>query len=649
MLSLLILLPLLGFTINGLWYLLSARQEAGQVHDHKHGHGDSHHHASSKGPGIIASLAIGIPFLLALGFFSELKTMPADGQVITQTLFNWIAFGNFSLDFTLRLDALSGLFVLLITGVGTLIHIYSIGYMSHDATPRKFFAYLNLFCAAMLVLVLGGSLLVMFMGWEGVGLCSYLLIGYWYSDEDKAIAGKKAFIVNRIGDFGFILGMFMLFSLFGTLDFFGIIDTFKANGADQTLLTITCLCLFLGCTGKSAQFPLYVWLPDAMAGPTPVSALIHAATMVTSGIYLLARLNVLIVASPTAMTVIAVVGVFTALGAATIAIAQTDIKKVLAYSTVSQLGYMFLACGVGAFGSGVFHVLTHGVFKALLFMGAGAVIHSMHEEQNIQKMGGLKKQLPKTHLIFVVGWLAICGIPPFAGFFSKDEILWMSLASPHGSPILTIVGVITAFLTAFYMTRLMALTFWGKARFKEDKHHAVHESPAVMLIPLFILAALSAVIGLIGIPHMNWIAEWLSPVVAEIHEYTVSESLETILMIISVASAIIAMIWAAKIYSKPQISKAGAPSGLNRILINKWYVDELYDKIIVQPMKRLATLLWKRVDEAFIDRIMVGFGRVSVFSGERIRLIQTGSIQHYMFVLAIGLAITTGWIIYGLL
>ena len=414
------LLPLIGFTINGFWYaLIQCRPGAKK--------------AGATIPGIIGTAMIFGSFLISLRVFFYLKGQAEDARIVEETLFSWIKVGDFHLDMALRIDSLSTLFTLVITGVGTLIHLYSIGYMGHDATPGKFFAYLNLFCFAMLMLVMGSSLPILFLGWEGVGLCSYLLIGYWYEDIEKASAGKKAFIANRIGDFGFILGMFMIYTHFGTLEFAKITELLSKGEFTALLnpaaVTATCLLLFLGCTGKSAQIPLYVWLPDAMAGPTPVSALIHAATMVTSGIYLLARLNLLFSLSHPAMMVIAVIGGATAFLAATIAIAQSDIKKVLAYSTVSQLGYMFLACGVGAYGAGVFHVITHAFFKALMFLGAGSVIHGMHEEQNIMKMGGLRSKMPVTFITFLVGWIAISGIPPFSGFFSKDEILWNVFAS----------------------------------------------------------------------------------------------------------------------------------------------------------------------------------------------------------------------------
>lgn len=671
------LLPLIGFLINGSWYAFFQT-----------GHGKKK--ASARVSGAIASLAIFGSFVLSVLFFLQLKGMPDEHRVIEQVLFSWMKIGSFNIDFALRVDALSTLFTLVITGVGTLIHIYSIGYMGHDATPGKFFSYLNLFCFAMLMLVLGSSLPILFLGWEGVGLCSYLLIGYWYTDMAKASAGKKAFIVNRVGDFGFLLGMFLIFTTFGTLDFQALRALMgEAHGAlpagiAVSTITSICLLLFVGCMGKSAQIPLYVWLPDAMAGPTPVSALIHAATMVTSGIYMVSRLNFLYSLSPTALNVMAAVGVFTAFFAATIAIAQTDIKKVLAYSTVSQLGYMFLGCGVGAYTAGVFHVITHAFFKALLFLGAGSVIHGMHEEQDILKMGGLKSKMPKTFLVFAIAWLAICGIPPFSGFFSKDEILWQAFSSPHGSILFWGLGALTAVMTAFYMTRLFYLTFLGQPRFDERKlgksnvvahsaahghddhghghadhghsHAGVHESPAVMVVPLQILAVLSALGGFMGIPHMSWLEHWLEPVIPEHASAVAGEaamnhgSMEWILMAVSVIGAIAGIAVAFNVYKDlaqaSQLKKRFA--GLHKLLENKWYIDEIYEALIVKPIHALSQGLWKSFDVAVIDRVVLGFGRISVWAGQTARVIQTGSIQVYAFMLLIGLVITVGYLIYGM-
>ncbi len=661
------LLPLIGFLINGLWYgLIQTRPGAKK--------------AGSLVPGLIASSAIFGAFIVSLQTFLQLKGMPEHERVVEQHLFSWVTIGSFNLDVALRVDSLSTLFTLVITGIGTLIHVYSIGYMSHDATPGKFFAYLNLFCFAMLMLVTGSSLPVLFFGWEGVGVCSYLLIGYWYQDMEKASAGKKAFIANRVGDLGFILGMFMIFTAFGTLEFSKITEALANPAVMGTIsaasITAMCLLLFVGCTGKSAQIPLFVWLPDAMAGPTPVSALIHAATMVTSGIYMLARLNALFSLSHTAMLVIATIGALTAFLAASIAIAQKDIKKVLAYSTVSQLGFMFLACGVGAFTAGVFHVITHAFFKALMFLGAGSVIHGMHEEQDIMKMGGLKSKMPVTFITFLAGLVAIAGIPPFSGFFSKDEILWNAFANPHGNKILWAIGFVTAMMTAFYMSRMFYLTFLGAPRFDEKKmgahhgdddhghddghghgHGGVHESPASMTIPLVILAVLSIVGGFIGIPDslvhdVNWLEHWLEPVIKphDLTEFTAGHVTEYALMALSSIGALIFGLFAFKTYSnlKAVELKRQAHAKLHKTLENKWYVDEIYEASIINPIHKFSITLWKSFDVAVIDRIVLGFGKVTQWTGQAARTMQTGSIQTYALMILLGLVVTIGYLIYGM-
>jgi len=625
-----VLLPFLGFLINGLWYVCGQRRQKA--------------HATI--PGLIATAALAGSFALSIAGFFILRGMHDEHRLIYESYLSWISVGNLHIDFALRLDALSSVFTLIITGVGALIHVYSIGYMSHDETPGKFFAYLNLFCAMMLILVLGASLPVLFLGWEGVGLCSYLLISYWYTDMEKAKAGKKAFIVNRIGDLGFLLGSFLLFHTFGSFDF--MVLKAAPLSTEPAAVTAACLLLFLGCTGKSAQLPLYLWLPDAMAGPTPVSALIHAATMVTSGIYLLSRMSYLFVLSPTAMTVISTIGAATALFAATIAIAQNDIKKVLAYSTISQLGYMFLACGVGAFSAGVFHVITHAFFKALLFLGAGSVIHGMHEEQDIRKMGGLSTAMPKTYAAFTAGWLAICGLPPFSGFFSKDEILWKAFASPLGSKGLWALGAFTAALTALYMTRLFALTFLGSPRY--DEHHPPHESPATMTVPLLVLAVLSVVGGAIGIPHSSALEHWLEPTLKEVALVDVSESMEWILMGVSATIALLMVGLGLKWYRGGNAERARGLAGpLYPGMENKWFVDEIVEKTLIGPIRALSEILWKLFDVKIIDQIVVGFGRATRFAAETGRGIQTGSVQVYSFVLLLGLMATVGFLLYGIL
>ncbi|MEO0259086.1 MAG: NADH-quinone oxidoreductase subunit L, partial [candidate division WOR-3 bacterium] len=472
-------LPALGALING---ILGTRFPKSLVH-------------------IIALTAIGSAFAISLKAFFHLLSMPPDQRIYEVTLYKWMASGDFSIDVAFLLDPLSAVMLLVVTGVGFLIHIYSTGYMHDDPSYSRFFTYLNLFVFAMLLLVMGNNFLMMFVGWEGVGLCSYLLIGFWFEDHNNANAGKKAFVVNRVGDFGFILGMLLIFVVFGTLKYSEVFS--KAQSLlpyGGTIATAITLLLFVGATGKSAQIPLYVWLPDAMAGPTPVSALIHAATMVTAGVYMIARCNVLYSLAPFSLGVVATIGALTALFAATMGLLQRDIKKVLAYSTISQLGYMFLGVGVASYSAGVFHLMTHAFFKALLFLGAGSVIHAMGGEQDIMNMGGLRKHIPKTFITFLIGTLAIAGTPGLAGFFSKDEILWQAFSSPHGHPILWAIGAVAAGMTSFYMFRLTFLTFFGKERMDEHTKHHIHESPNSMVIPLMILALLSVVGGYVGVP-----------------------------------------------------------------------------------------------------------------------------------------------------
>jgi NADH-quinone oxidoreductase subunit L len=643
MLALIPLFPLVGFCINGLWYALVQSRPGGRA-------------VSAGLTGGIASLAILGSFLVSLRVFFQLQGMPEDHRWVEQTLFSWMQAGELSVPMTLRVDALSSLFTLVVSGVGFLIHVYSIGYMGHDETPGKFFTYLNLFCFAMLMLVMGASLPILFLGWEGVGLCSYLLIGYWYTDTEKASAGKKAFVVNRVGDLGFLLGMFLIFTTFKSLDFYQIREAFQNTpggllpaGVSFETLSAIGLLLFVGCMGKSAQVPLYVWLPDAMAGPTPVSALIHAATMVTSGVYLVARLNFLYDAAPLATGVMAGVGAFTAVLAASIAIVQSDIKKVLAYSTVSQLGYMFLACGVGGYVAGVFHVITHAFFKALLFLGAGSVIHGMHHEQDIFKMGGLRKKMPQTFLVFTVAWLAICGLPPFSGFFSKDEILWLTFSSIRGSQVLWAVAGVTAVMTAFYMTRLWSVTFLGKGRSDEASH--AHESPWVMTAPLWVLAVLSAAGGALAIPHHSWLEHWLHGVVRSHPPIApgVADSMEWVLMGVSVAGALIGILVARRLYRDLAVATSlrAKLEGAHKTLLNKWYVDEAYELLFVRPVAALSRALWRWVDVGVIDGVVNGVGRLSNWAGTSAKAIQNGSVQVYTLVAVVGLIVTVGYLLYG--
>lgn len=617
--------------------------------------------------GFIGSATVGSGFIIALMIFLSMIGMPEENRSAVVRIFTWIQAGNFSLDLAYQVDQLSILFTLIITGVGFLIHLYSIGYMHGDRSFYRFFAYLNLFIFMMLNLVLANNFLVTFLGWEGVGLASYLLIGFWYDrkfEGTKIIwtgdAAKKAFIVNRIGDFGMLVAMFLLYTAVGSLNYADInnaaVSTFPADGA---LITAITLLLFLGCTGKSAQIPLAVWLPDAMAGPTPVSALIHAATMVTSGIFLVARNATLFSLSPTTMAVVAVVGAITALWAATIGLVQNDIKKVLAYSTVSQLGYMFLALGVGAWTAAFFHVMTHAFFKALLFLGSGSVIHAMHEEQDIQKMGGLKKYMPITSTTFFLACFAIAGIFPFSGFFSKDEILWHTFVS--GNYILWGMGVITALCTAFYMFRLYHLTFSGQERF--DHHHVhPHESPLTMTLPLMVLAVLSVFAGFVGIPHVmgdavghipNFLQEWLSPIFAtanaQLHEHHGSAAMEWGLMGFSLLIAFTGIALATRKYKSSYDAaeaQTGAFSGFRKLLWNKYYVDEAYYGGIVEPLHNTSrAFLWKIFDVKIIDGIVNGSASVVRIIAENLRKMQTGVVQNYALIIVIGIVAVIGWLI----
>ncbi len=637
LMAILIFAPLVGFFINGFRYK-------------KH---------SAEVAGTIATGAAVISFISALLMVIDLIGLPAEERRISVQFFDWITIEKLKVVAGFTIDQISAIMVLVVTGVGSLIHLFSIGYMHHDEGVAKYFAYLNLFLFNMLLLILGDNLLVMFVGWEGVGLCSYLLIGFWFTDKQKATAGMKAFITNRVGDAAFLLGMFVLFLTFGTLNFQEINHLVPLTSELTWLAPITMgtLFLFIGATGKSAQIPLYVWLPDAMAGPTPVSALIHAATMVTAGVYMIVRLNPLFMAAPNTMMIIATIGGLTAVMAASIGLTQWDIKKVLAYSTVSQLGYMFLACGVGAFGAALFHLMTHAFFKALMFLGSGSVIHAMHEEQDIRKMGGLKKYLPHTYLTFLIGWLAIIGVPPFAGFFSKDEILWQAFHSPRGHWVFWAMGALGAVMTAFYMTRLMALTFWGESRFSKKIHP--HESPMIMLIPLFVLAILSAIGGWIGIPHViseilpgqpgNFLETWLEPMIKTVPGTEHAEpSLEWGLMGISVMLAAISAMTAYHFYvkdpSKPK--KIAASLGkLYDVVYNKYYVDEGYFCGIINPLVRLSKGIWFYIDVNFIDKTTYVISDLVRGSGLFVRGIQNGNIQQYAMYIGLGVVATMTYVL----
>jgi len=635
------LLPLAGFVING---LLLGRLPRPVV-------------------SLVACGSVGLSFILSLLSFFELKALPESARVMEQVLFAWIPSGSqFNANFGFLLDPLSAVMILVVSGVSFLIHVYSIGYMSHDKSLPRFFTYMNLFTFAMLTLVLADNFLLMFVGWEGVGLCSYLLIGFWHERKSASDAGKKAFIVNRIGDFGFLIGMFLIFWNVGTLDFRVVMaqapEVFAIGGG---LITATCLLLFVGAIGKSAQIPLYVWLPDAMEGPTPVSALIHAATMVTAGVYMVARSNVLFMMAPDALMVVAIIGAATAFFAATIGLAQNDIKRVLAYSTVSQLGYMFLACGVAAFTAGIFHLMTHAFFKALLFLGAGSVIHGMSDEQDMRKMGGLRKYMPVTFITMLFATLAISGIPGMSGFFSKDEILWKSFSSDHGHWLFWVIGFVTAGLTAFYMFRLIYMTFYGKGRMDEKTRSHLHEAPKTMTVPLVALGVLSIIGGWVGIPHVfgvtNHFEHWMAPVMAG-SQAEVSHALaagggdtgmELGLMAASVLLVLVAILVAYIFYNKkPHLATSwrNKLSSVHHLLLNKYFVDEIYSALIVRPVIYISLFCWKIVDVILIDGSINGVATVYTDISQTSRASQTGRVRTYATLFLAGAVAIVAWFIW---
>ncbi len=622
------LLPLIGFLINGLG-----------------------RNALSKSLiGIIGSGVILAAFAISVGIFFEAKHFGSTPVIVT--LFDFIKLPGISIPFAFQVDQLSSLFLLIITGVGFLIHVYSTAYMKEEETKHygRYFAYLNLFVFSMLLLVLGSNFVIMFIGWEGVGLCSYLLIGYWFKNNSYNYAARKAFVMNRIGDLGFLLGIFWILGKLGTVSYADVFTQASLAQFTATDITGITLLLFVGAAGKSAQIPLYTWLPDAMAGPTPVSALIHAATMVTAGIYMIVRSNALYSMAPTTQGLIAIIGMATILVAATIAIKQNDIKKVLAYSTVSQLGYMFLALGVGSYTGAVFHVMTHAFFKALLFLGAGSVIHAMHHEQDIRFMGGLKKKMPITHITFLLGCLAIAGMPPFSGFFSKDEILAATYASDN--QILWGFGVIGAILTAFYMFRLYAMTFLGKFRGTQEQEHHLHESPAAITIPLIILALLATVGGFVGIPSVfaanaHSLEHFLEPIIVKVanpHPH-LDHAKELMLMAISVGLSLIALLYAWIRFSKrPEIEEH---TGAAKVLANRWYIDELYDIVIVKPLMALAAIFKNVVEKGIIDGVVNGTGRLVQYSGRQIRHLQSGQVGNYILLMVLSMVLLILLLFYG--
>ena len=612
------LFPLIGFLINGLG-------------------------RKSLSKSMISIIGCGVmlaSFVVSLLVFFDVK---ANGATIVE-LFSFIKAADFQIPFAFQVDQLSSLFLLIITGIGFLIHLYSAAYMHEEEEQHfgRYFAYLNLFVFSMLLLVLGANYVIMFIGWEGVGLCSYLLIGYWFKNDQYNYAAKKAFVMNRIGDLGFLLAVFWLLFKLGTVTYGDVFSRIsELSSFDITAITIL---LFVGAMGKSAQIPLYTWLPDAMAGPTPVSALIHAATMVTAGIYMIARSNILYTMAPVSQTLVAIIGLATAIFAATIALKQNDIKKVLAYSTVSQLGYMFLGLGVGAYTGAVFHVMTHAFFKALLFLGAGSVIHAMHHEQDIRKMGGLKKQMPITHITFLLACLAIAGIPPFSGFFSKDEIL---MAAYSANPIYYYVGLGGALMTAFYMFRLYSLTFLGSFRGTHEQAHHLHESPSPMTIPLIVLAVLSVFGGFVGIPEVfvadaHSLEHFLAPIFAEsnklAHAHHLTHSQEYIMMGVSTALIIGVIVFAVTKFKKA----AGVNdenSGVAKVLENKWYVDELYDTIIVKPLHLLSVFFKNILEKNIIDGVVNGVGKLVGYGSRQLRLLQSGQVGNYILVMVMVMVI----------
>ena len=647
-----VFLPLLGAIVNG---VLGAKIQ------------------KSFGKGAIALLAcapVVIAFGLSLYAFFVLKALEPEKRFLIDNLYRWIDLGSLQVDMAFLIDPLSAVMILVVTGIGGLIHIYATGYMHDDNAFWRFFAYLNLFTAAMLTLVLGDSLLLLFVGWEGVGLCSYALIGFWYTDHNNARAGNKAFIVNRVGDFGFVLGMFLLFWSFdaqghGTLTFREMVQ-WAPTIKDSLLwgwpvITLATLFLFVGATGKSAQIPLFVWLPDAMAGPTPVSALIHAATMVTAGVYMTARMNVFFSMAPTTLHVIAVIGVATALVAASIALTQYDIKKVLAYSTVSQLGYMFIGIGVGGYAAAVFHLMTHAFFKACLFLGAGSVIHAMHHEQDMRKMGGLKVWMPVTFITFFISVLAIAGFPPFAGFFSKDEILWLAASNDHWT--IWFLAVCGAGLSAFYMFRQLFMTFYGTSRADHHTQEHLHESPQVMTLPLVILAIGAVFAGFVGLPGVlggSQFANWLEPVIHAHEEAHASGALEWGLMAVSVSVASLGVFLAYLMYRRESLSPAifaDLAGGLfYRLFDRKWYFDEIYQVVFVNgtlliarfgslfdqyiidgivngaaALTRFVSWLNGLFDQYIIDGMVNLIANVTFGIGNKLRRVQTGNINSYLY------------------
>ena len=607
------LLPLIGFLVNGL----------------------GRKHLSKSLISVIGCGVLLVSFVMSIWVFMEVK----GGNSHVAEYFTFISAGKLNIPFAFQIDALSSLFLLIITGVGFLIHVYSVSYMHEEKTEHfgRYFACLNLFIFSMLLLVMGANYVIMFIGWEGVGLCSYLLIGYWFKNTEYNKAANKAFVMNRIGDLGFLIAVFWLIAKTGTVTYSDVFA--NASALTNTDVTIITLLLFVGAAGKSAQIPLYTWLPDAMAGPTPVSALIHAATMVTAGIYMIARSNLLYSMSPLTMNVVAFIGLATALLAATIALKQNDIKKVLAYSTVSQLGYMFLALGVGAYSAAVFHVMTHAFFKALLFLAAGSVIHAMGGEQDIRKMGGLSGKIKITFITFLIGCIAIAGIPPFSGFFSKDAILLSAFEHEKYGMLLYGVALFTALLTAFYMFRLLFITFTGSFRGTEEQKHHLHESPSTITIPLIILAVLSIIGGFVRIPEVlmpggDRLTKFLSPVIPVRAGEGVSYATELSLMALSTALVAITVLVAWFRFRKSNFPES---KGISKVLENKWYVDELYEKIIIKPLNKLGVFFNSVFERSIVDGIVNGVGKVIIYSSRQVRFLQSGQVGSYILLMVLSM------------
>ena len=607
--------------------------------------------------GFIACAAIGLSFLVSFLVFLDLLKMAPASRSVEKILYQWILSGEFQANIGFLVDPLSIVMMMVVSGVSFIIHIYSYGYMHEDRDFPRYFTYLNLFVFFMLILVSANNFLLMFVGWEGVGLCSYFLIGFWYEKKSASDAGKKAFIVNRIGDYGFLLAIFLIFVTFGTIEFKAVFAAAPGKLAiGSGIVTLITLLLFMGATGKSAQLPLYTWLPDAMEGPTPVSALIHAATMVTAGVYMVARCNVLFLMAPTSLFVVAVIGAATAIYAASIGLAQNDIKRVLAYSTISQLGYMFLACGVTAFTAGIFHLMTHAFFKALLFLGAGSVMHALSGELDMRKMGALKPHMPRTYWTFLIGTLALSGIFPFAGFFSKDEILWKALT--QGGFLFWLVGAVAAFMTATYMFRAVFMTFHGKSRVDHEVAHHLHESPSMMTVPLIVLAVLSTIGGLIGFPIVegwNKFHEFLSPVfavppqVAEAGHH--SAGLEITMMVVSIVIAVLGILSAYRMY----IKKPELPDRLAerykipyQMIANKYWMDEIYDFVFVGPLIRFSVFLWRIFDEILVDGTVNGVAAVVRGGSQVFKRLQTGNVQSYALSILVGVVLILGYFVFNI-